>query len=389
MKQTQEKLILSIIALVLGVLVFNMQTKIIYEEKIDQEKVEATIKKIEEENPSATLLQKKEVETSFYNLVFEEEKKFKSYFVDAKNGKIIELKDILKKEQEELFWKKVSELLHLKYPRFIADVLETKNGDMAYRINEHNLMIYYSNFKITPEVSEELSLKVDYNEIKDYINFQVDLNAEYENENGYHYNANKKAIALTFDDGPNNTKTKKIVDLLSQNKMHGTFFMVGNRMASAPGVVNYVLEHQNEIGSHSYSHSNMKRLKKEQLIEEEKNTNKIYKEITGRDLTLLRPPYGNVNELMKETMNYIFINWNIDTEDWRYRNKDHIYNEVISKVEDGDIILMHDLYDSTIEAVEKLLPELYVRGFQVVTVTELANLKGKNLEFKKVYRSIK
>ena len=92
---------------------------------------------------------------------------------------------------------------------------------------------------------------------------------------------------------------------------------------------------------------------------------------------------------MKETLYYVFVNWNVDTEDWRYRNKEHVKNAVISKVKDGDIILMHDLYDSTIEAVEEMLPELYVEGFQVVTITELANLKGQNLNLKKVYRSIK
>ena len=126
---------------------------------------------------------------------------------------------------------------------------------------------------------------------------------------------------------------------------------------------------------------------KEELLEEEKSTNLIYKSITGQDLKLLRPPYGNVNDTMKQNLNLTFINWNLDTEDWRYRNTNHIYDSVINKVKDGDIILMHDLYETTIEAVEKLLPELYVRGFQVVSVSELANIKGQTLEVHKVYRS--
>lgn len=378
-----------IVALFLSLTVYKMQIKILPEKSISNINIEEILKKIEMQNETSTLIQKKYIANEFYNLVFKENTSYKSYFVSARTGKEVELSDFLKSGQEDAFEKKVTNLLELKYPKFITDVLKTKKGNIAYQLGDNYLKIFYSDFSITPSPLEQLDLQVDYNEIKDYLNFPVEGSSEYENENGFHYDSNKKTIALTFDDGPNGEKTKKLVDLFYQNKMHATFFMVGNRMANSPGIIQYVLEHQNEIGSHSYSHNNLTRLKKEALLKDEQDTNQIYKKITGKDLRILRPPYGNINSLMKETLNYSFVNWNIDTEDWRYRNKEHVKNEILSKVKDGDIVLMHDLYDSTIEAVESVLPELYVQGFQVVTITELANLKGKSLEPKKVYRSIK
>lgn len=352
--------------------------------------IEATLSSLEAQNETNTLIQKKDIKDQFINLVYKTvEGGHISYFVNAQNGTIMDIKDIIIEGENDNFQKKINELLELKYPKFIADVLKSNKGTIAYEVQDSNLMLYFSNFQITPKINEELNLKVDYNEIKDYIKFSMNLNEEYENENGYHYRHDKKTVALTFDDGPNGAKTKRLVETLKDNKMHATFFMVGNRMRNDPDTVKYVLDSKNEIGSHSFHHKNLTRLKKEELMMEEADTQAIYKKITGETLHLLRPPYGNINSLMKENLNYVFVNWNIDPEDWRYRNVDHIFNEVISKVEDGDIILMHDLYDTTIEAVQKLLPELYARGFQVVSVTELANLKGMNLESKKVYRNIK
>ena len=312
---------------------------------------------------------------------------YKSYFINVKDGNLLNIEDIIKSEEQQNFKNKVQELIELKYPKFIADSLNYGNGNITYILKDTELIMYFYDFEINPKPLEELFLMIDYNEIKDYVNFPFHLKEEYERENGFTFDPAKKTVALTFDDGPNGSKTLRLVELLHQNKMHATFFMVGNRMATAPNVIKEVLKTGNEVGSHSYNHKNLTRLTKEELLEEEKSTNLIYKSITGQDLKLLRPPYGNVNDTMKQNLNLTFINWNLDTEDWRYRNTNHIYDSVINKVKDGDIILMHDLYETTIEAVEKLLPELYVRGFQVVSVSELANIKGQTLEVHKVYRS--
>lgn len=360
------------------------------QKNVDEKKLQDVLLELENQNTDNLLIQKKQIDEKFINIVYElQSGTYKSYFVNSTNGKIMQIEDLIKPDKIKIFQNKVSELIEKKFPKFIQEGLKNDKVEIAYEIGDKELILHFSNYQITPSIKEELFLKINYNEIKDEINFKANLSEEYEVENGFHYDKNKKTIAFTFDDGPSGNKTQRLLNILKENKMHATFFMVGNRMESFTNIILETLQNGNEIGSHSFQHGNMTRLKKEELIEDERKTNEIYKKITGNDLKLLRPPYGNVNQLMKDNLNYSFVNWNIDTEDWRYRNAEHIYHEVISKVEDGDIILMHDLYDSTIEAVEKLLPELYVRGFQVVTVSELANLKGVTLEPKKVIRSIK
>lgn len=390
LKKKKIGVIILILTIISAILIL-IQPKELPKRMIDNsQKVKKVVAEIEKENEEALLIQKKNMEDKYINLVYEKKDgSHISYFVNASTGEKIEVKDIIKEGMNDAFQEKIKELIYLKYPTFIADTLITNAGNIAYEIRENDLMIYYSDFKITPSPQEPLNLRVSFNEIKDYLNFTVNLKEEYENENGFHYDKGKKTIAFTFDDGPSGSKTEKLVDILNENKAHATFFMLGNRLSLQPNTVNYVLKYGNEIGSHTYTHSNLKRLKKEELKQEEANTNQAYKNITGQNLKLLRPPYGNINDIMKETMDYVFVNWNVDTEDWRYRNVDHIYNAIINTVKDGDIVLMHDLYDTTIEAVKKALPELYVRNFQVVSVTELANLKGYQLENKKVYNSFK
>lgn len=340
-----------------------------------------------EENQDKELIQNKVLDQKYRNIVFKKDKTYISYFIDMRSGKYLEIKDLLKKDEETSLEEKIKELLSLKYPKFIVEQL--KNSNIAYEFQENKLHLYYSNYQITPQPKEEIFLNVNYKEIADLLNFTVSIKEENERENGYNYSSDKKTVALTFDDGPNVKTTGKLIELLEQNKMHATFFMVGNRMSNAKELIKIVIEKGNEIGSHSYNHANLTRIKKEEMIENEQITNQLYKDITGQDLKLLRPPYGSINNIMKQNLNYVFVNWSLDTEDWRYRNKEHVYNAVLENIKDGDIILMHDLYESTVEAVEELLPELYVRGFQVTTVSELAKLKGTSLEKKQVYRYIR
>jgi peptidoglycan/xylan/chitin deacetylase (PgdA/CDA1 family) len=378
------------IILIIGTILFHRSMSSYEGVYLNSKKADETMKNIVTTEFNSNLLDIHQLGDTISEAIFQQENgTYKSYFINVENGNLLKISDLIKMDHYENFKNKIKELVALKFPKFIADSLNYGNGTMTYILKETELIIYFYDFSISPKPQEELTLTVDYHEIKDDVNFPVHLKDEYENENGFNYDPAKKTVALTFDDGPNGSKTLKLVELLTQNKMHATFFMVGNRMASAPNVITEVLKSGNEIGSHSYNHKNLTRLKKEALIEEESSTNTIYKSITGQDLKLLRPPYGNVNNTMKENLNLIFINWNLDTEDWRYRDVDHIYQSVLNNVKDGDIILMHDLYDTTVAAVEKLMPELYVRGFQVVGISELANLKGVTLETHEVYRQIK
>lgn len=390
-KKRNIKIILifsGIFCIFLTLLIFKINLNNKQKDVWDSKLADETLTNILTQEANYVLVEHKMISSQFTQAILKNDNgTYKSYFINVKDGNLLNIEDIIKSEEQQNFKNKVHELIELKYPKFIADSLNYGNGNITYILKDTELIMYFYDFEINPKPLEELFLMIDYNEIKDYVNFPFHLKEEYERENGFTFDPTKKTVALTFDDGPNGSKTLRLVELLHQNKMHATFFMVGNRMATAPNVIKEVLKTGNEVGSHSYNHKNLTRLTKEELLEEEKSTNLIYKSITGQDLKLLRPPYGNVNDTMKQNLNLTFINWNLDTEDWRYRNTNHIYDSVINKVKDGDIILMHDLYETTIKAVEKLLPELYVRGFQVVSVSELANIKGQTLEVHKVYRS--
>lgn len=377
-----------LIALLIASIIFFSKPR--YEGTYYNEKsIDTKVIEIINANQGKTLLQNKNFENKYVNLVFQEESNLMtSYLIDYKTGEEINIEKIIKEECIEDFKNKIKELLYLKYPKFIADAVISNEIKIAYEFKENELIIHYDEVKTNPVYELPITLKVNYHEIKEFINFNVELSGEYENENGYLFDKNKKTVALTFDDGPSGDKTNRLVNLLNENKMHATFFMVGYRMANAPDLIKNLREKGNEVGSHSYRHEKLTKLTKEELVTGEKNTFNIYKSITGEDLKLLRPPYGSVNNIMKESLDYVFVNWNLDTEDWRYRNANHIYDSVIKNIDDGDIILMHDLYDTTVEAVERLLPELYIRGYQVVTVSELANLKGVTLEKGKVIRGL-
>lgn len=272
----------------------------------------------------------------------------------------------------------------MKYPKFVVDAINT-NCTKNYEIRESEMIIYYSDINIALE--ESLSLTVNYNEIKEYLDITFKLDSTYMNEDGYNYDSNKKSVALSFDDGPNGNKTLEILNILKDNKAHATFFMVGNKMNYYSTVVTTVHNSGNEIGSHTYNHCNLSKTKIDKILSQEELTSQIYYDLTKDTLKLTRPPYGAINSKVKESMNTVFVTWNIDTEDWRYKDVEHIKSSVLENIKDGDIILMHDSYDTTVQAVRELLPILYSLGYQVVSVSELAELKGITLENNQIYRS--
>lgn len=196
----------------------------------------------------------------------------------------------------------------------------------------------------------------------------------------------KPMIALTFDDGPYDKVTNRLVKVLAKNDARATFFVVGNRVERYVNAMKNAYEHGNQIATHSYSHADLSKMKKTEIKKEmERSVNSI-KKVTGQAPVMLRPPYGNVNDRMRKYVNMPMIYWSVDTEDWKSRSKKAILKKC-KKLEDGDIILMHDLYPSTASAVESLVPALKKKGFELVTVEELFYYKGIDAKKGKVYFS--
>ena len=207
----------------------------------------------------------------------------------------------------------------------------------------------------------------------------------------------KKRVALTFDDGPQHyqERTKEIVDELEKYGFHATFFVVGNRVAGGDALA-YAVEKGNELGIHGYTHEVYYDTctNSDYNTEINKTLAEIQKAVPGYKVRLMRPVGGRMTEEWIAASPYSVILWNVDSLDYEHTYKkgdsdevaaekvDVIVENVMSKVSDGDVILMHDIYESTFDAVVVLLAELDRQGYEVVTVSELF---GDSLEPGKKY----
>ena len=333
------------------------------------------------------LIKQNDLDNSYTSVLLKDNDRYKSVIYNKANGNILSYKDLIKKEYHKDFNNKVKELLYLKYPSFIADAL-INNKNNVYYFQKNKLTIYYYDYLINPQVDEELSLTINYNEIEKYLTFKPILDKTYQNEDGFNIKDTDKVIAITFDDGPCNY-TSLLVDILNQNKAHATFFYVTNRIENYKDGVLKAHKSGEEIAYHSYAHKNFKKQEFSEIINEYNESNEIIKSITGSTYSLTRPPYGSINDEIKNNLNTKFILWNKDTNDWKYKDTEVIKKYVLDNVEDGDIILFHELYETSINAIKDLLPILYSKGYRVVTVSQLANIKGQTIENNQIYRSFK
>ncbi len=186
----------------------------------------------------------------------------------------------------------------------------------------------------------------------------------------------KPMIALTFDDGPARGSTEVILEALDKVGGRATFFVVGSRVNEYPDLVKRIYEQGSQIGNHSYTHSYISQLSYDGVRSEvNKTSNSVYA-ITGIYPMIGRPPYGSISNNMRNATSIKWFNWNVDTLDWKYRNSDYVYNYVINNAKDGDVILMHDLHATTGAAMKRAIPKLSEMGFQLVTIDEMAQVKG-------------
>lgn len=198
-----------------------------------------------------------------------------------------------------------------------------------------------------------------------------------------------KLVALTFDDGPYSPVTDKILDTLEKYGATATFFVVGNRVEQYSESVKRAYDIGCEIGSHTYTHKNLTKLNAGAIKDEIDKSNVAIKKVTGHDITVVRPPEGAVNDKVRKNVQYPLAMWSVDSEDWRNKDLTKNYNGVMNSVFDGSIVLMHDLYPATAQAVEKIVPALIAQGYKFVTFSELMELREVKTEIGKRYFSAK
>jgi len=198
-------------------------------------------------------------------------------------------------------------------------------------------------------------------------------------------------VALTFDDGPGDL-TDQVLDILQEHNVVATFFVMGRKIEDNSDTVLRAYEMDCEIGNHSWSHPSLDRISSARIHTQLLDTGTAIESITGVAPAIMRPTYGRVNKKVINTsreLGLALILWSIDPSDYLDKSPESIYDHIMEKVEDKDIILLHDIHERSIEATKLLIPSLKARGFQLVTVSELMDFSGITLEPGERYRHAK
>lgn len=251
------------------------------------------------------------------------------------------------------------------------------NGDLFidydYNIKDNNIFIKFYEYVTKLNTIKENIYEINYDyELDNIIKKRV---FEEDNYDILNYTKSDKIIAFTFDDGPS-YNTIKIVNTLVKYDSKATFFLVGNKIEKYAKTMDVLVKNGMDIGNHTYSHKELTKLRDKEILKEIDLTNEVIYNKTGIKPMFLRPSYGAMNKRIKKLSTMPIIIWNIDTLDWKYHNSNKIKDKILKYVSDGDIILMHDTYVATLNAVEMVIPELKKQGYKIVSVSELFKYKG-------------
>ncbi len=269
--------------------------------------------------------------------------------------------------------------LRYRYPQ----IYQVKAGDSIYKIA--------SKFKISIEELIMFNKLNDYSiDVKQNLKIPVlktrkpykgpQYHIKYPNTLYYKGKSMTNQVALTFDDGPDSYYTERVLEILKDYGIPATFFVVGSNVNIYPAVVKKIVEDGHVIANHSWSHPNLSKLNKKELILQIEDTEKAINEQTGVNIRFLRPPWGFVSDTLLQTaqeMNYKIVNWNVDSADWKDQNVDQILINTIPNISNDSIILFHSAggqeqnLDATINVLPELIETLKMNGYSFITVDKL------------------
>lgn len=192
-------------------------------------------------------------------------------------------------------------------------------------------------------------------------------------------NPNRPMVALTFDDGPG-LKTEELLDALQAHNARATFFMMAERVNLYPNALRKMVEIGCELANHTTNHVKLTEYDIEDVIWEINSTRDAIQGVAGESPTMMRPPFGAVNEEVQSVAETPIVLWSLDTTDWQLKEPGLVKDYILQNVKDGDIVLLHDIYEATVQASIELIPLLQEQGYQLVTVSEMARARGITLE---------
>ena len=180
-------------------------------------------------------------------------------------------------------------------------------------------------------------------------------------------------VALTFDDGPDAGSTPALLDGLKERDVQATFFVIGENIEKEDNreIIKRMHEEGHEIGNHTYSHVDLSKLSYEDAHRELAMTDELIREITGEETLLVRPPFGAFPSSLAEEIDKIYVKWTVDPLDWTTKDVGQIVQKVVTDVQENDIILLHDCYDTSVEAALQIIDILQAEGYEFVTADRL------------------
>lgn len=328
--------------------------------------------------------------------------KWKSFVIDLNKNKQLQVDDVFQlndasiKDIQQLILDELhnsdQEISRYVFDDMAAEVLKDPKN-WKWSISRDALTIYFDDYEIAAGAAGAIKVEIPMEKIKlhlseDFAN-KIDVtipdkeNSKKEKENAEVTPAldpQGKYVALTFDDGPHPEVTPRILDTLKQHEAKATFFMLGIQAEYYPSLADRVEEAGHEIGNHTMNHQDLTTLGVSQILEEAQQPNSIIEKATGETPTVLRPPYGALNEDVKKIASDVglpIIMWSVDSLDWKSRNAAAVNDVVMSNVAPGSIVLLHDIHSTTADALPQLLTSLKEQGYQMVTVSQLLELWGE------------
>lgn len=301
----------------------------------------------------------------------------------------------------------LSEKMMKKIGRSVRNTLRKMKtmGDEAWTMDFYARTDSLDDYKTYWITEDQFILSIEENEFGNHAGFTLEYNLS---EMAHHVNLDlgiesspdplveiperyvdpdRPMVALTFDDGPHKTNTLELIDIFDEVDQAATFYIVGSRIPGSEHLIIELANHGHEVASHSYSHPRLTELSGESLHFQLTRVSELVSELSDGAIQVktLRPPYGKSSQRIKAESPYPFILWNVDSLDWKTRNTEAILEEIRKEVSDGDVILLHELYQTSVEAVRILVPELIEQGYQLVTVEEMFAAKGIELKAGSTY----
>ena len=321
-----------------------------------------------------------ETVTSLALFIKHNEREFTQTYHLDENYKLINFEDVFDYSKIQQLSKLIDERLRVSEElaganlNYRKGIIPTIENFMNFHLGKETIDFYFSDHQCFDDYKTHTA-SFTYDELEPYllINDTTPVLLTYDEllyEPVKLINPNQPMIALTFDDGPNKY-TDLLLDALLEHRASATFFVLGSMVDKFPNTLQRMVLEGNEIGNHTMDHKQLTKLSEAEILREVEDTQDAIESIVHIKPTLVRPPYGERNASITNCLDYDLILWDIDTRDWTSKDSKRIVEATLTNVRDGDIILMHDIYATSVQAAIELIPLLQEKGYQLVTVSEL------------------